>query len=529
MLWKLYPQISDDLKTQLLSNRQLKDQVDIDRFFHPKIEDYQQKFDLANSEVAIKRIKQAIDDKETIIIYGDYDVDGLTASSIAYKSLTSLGAIAWPFIPHREKDGYGLSKSGLDAIRIAKPEAKLILTVDNGIVAVEQIEYAREIGFEVIVTDHHLPHEKLPNAVAIVHSTEMCGAGVIWCLMRKMVTPEVSQQLLELVAIGTIADQISLIGTSRPLVIEGLKQLNKTNSPGLKALIKSCKVELGNISSYEIGHILAPKLNAVGRLDTAMPALKLLCTENVNKAWEYAQELMVANTNRQEITTQAVSAAGQQIDPEGKVHVVFSRDWIPGVIGLIAGRLTDEYQRPSIAIAIGEKTARGSARSVEGVNIVEHLRVVSEHLLEVGGHSGAAGFSLNSDNVEIFKRSLIEHFNKTEIVFEERSLMIEAQLEAKQLNKATLKILSEFEPFGMDSPRPLLMTKGLEIQDVRAVGNDKHLKIKLSGIDGIAFGKGSLAKILKVGQLVDVAYYFEKNVFNGRENLQMKVVDLITI
>ena len=321
MLWKLYPQISADLKTQLLSNRQLKDQVAIDRFFNPKIEDYKQDFDLANSDVAIKRIQEAIDTKETIIIYGDYDVDGLTASSIAYKSLTSLGAVAWPFIPHRERDGYGLSKSGLDAIRVAKPEAKLILTVDNGIVAVEQIEYAREIGFEVIVTDHHLPHEKLPNALAIVHSTQMCGAGVIWCLMRKMVSPELSQQLLELVAIGTIADQISLIGTSRPLVIEGLKQLNKTTSPGLKALIKSCKVELGNISSYEIGHILAPKLNAVGRLDTALPALKLLCTENVNKAWDYAQDLMVANTNRQEITTQAVSDAGQQIDPEGKVHV----------------------------------------------------------------------------------------------------------------------------------------------------------------------------------------------------------------
>ncbi len=524
MKWKVLPKVSADLKSQLLANRGLKSKSAIENFLHPALKKYQKELEIPGINKASARIKKAIKNSEQIICYGDYDVDGICATAIIYKALSSIGANILPFIPHRERDGYGLSTVGLDAIKLKYPETKLVITVDNGIVAVEQIKYAKKMGFDVIITDHHLPLEELPKAGAIVHSIKMCGAGVAWCLARVLVSKELSQELLQFVAIGTIADQMELVGLGRALAVEGLVEINKTSNPGLRALIGVTNLEFGKIGSYEIGHIIGPRLNAAGRMDTAMPALKLLCTNNPNKALDFAEQLMEANTSRQDLTIKAIEEASLQIDKNGHVHVVVSPNWIPGIIGLIAARLSEEYSRPAIAISVGETMAKGSARSIPGVNIVESLRQCRELLIDVGGHAGAAGFSLESKNVELLKIKLEELIIKQEAV--EKELEIEAILATKELNRKLLDLLEEFEPFGAGNPKPVFGSKNMKITDIKSVGGGKHLKFLADGIEAIAFGRGELRGILKEGQLLSVAYNLELNTFNGNSRLQLKVKDI---
>lgn len=516
------PKVSDNLTTQLLANRGLKTQKEIENFFNPSLSDYKKDLLILGIPNAQKRILKAIDNSELIIVYGDYDVDGVCASAIIYKALTAIGAKVLPYIPHREKEGYGLSKTGLEFVRDSG--ATLVITVDNGIVALEQAKFAKEIGLDLIITDHHLPLEEKPKAYEIVHSTKMCGAAVAWCLVAGLVKEPLAQELLQFTAIATITDLLPLLGLNRAFVVEGLRELNRTKNPGLIELIKLSGVT-EQIGSYEIGHIIGPRLNAIGRLDHAIDALRLLCTKDSEKAKKLATLLCDANSKRQILTADAVNEAKILVNGiNKKIHILDSKNWLPGIIGLVAARVCEEYYRPAIALSVGETHAKGSARSIVGINIVEVIRQCSDLLVDVGGHAGAAGFSLANDNIIPFKNRLeriMEGMSASEQVLE-----IEAEAGSRMLTKRLVSELSKFEPFGLGNPKPLLLTRSMQVTEIRTVGDGKHLKLKADGIDAIAFGMGATGELVHSSQLVDLVYNLELNKFNGTEKLQLKVKDI---
>lgn len=503
-------------------NRGLTKEEEIGRFFNPKLEEFEKGLEIPGISSAIKRIEQAIKQGELIVVYGDYDVDGVSASAVVYKALSSLGAKIIPYIPHREKEGYGLSEVGLRTIN--DQGASLVITVDHGIVALSQAKLAKKLGMDLIITDHHTPKDEMPEAVAIVHSTTVCGTAVAWCLVRKMISRELAHELLELVALATICDLMPLLGVNRALVKEGLKVINKTNCVGLLALLNESSVSLGSIDAYTLGHVLGPRLNAIGRIEHAIDALRLLCTRDPLKARQLAKLMTEANTKRRELTIAAIEEAKLSIDTTNKVHVVHSKNWIPGIIGLIAGRVADEYSTPAIAISVGETHSKGSARSIDGINIVEVMRTMSDILVDVGGHKGAAGFTIETTRIEVFQKRISAIFKDLKV--EEPTLEIEAEVSSKKLTKSLAHDLAKFDPFGQGNPLPIFTSRGMVISDIRIVGEGKHLKFKADGIDAIAFGMGRWKDILKNGQLIDLAYSLEINRYNGSETLQLKAKDL---
>ncbi|OGE29354.1 single-stranded-DNA-specific exonuclease RecJ [Candidatus Daviesbacteria bacterium RIFCSPHIGHO2_01_FULL_40_11] len=522
MRWKVAPRKSDDLVEQLLINRGINTVEDKEQFFHPKLEDFGGDLKIPGIPKVAKRILQSVEKDELVVVYGDYDADGICAAAILYKALTSIGARVLPYIPHREKEGYGLSRLGLEFARDSG--ASLVITVDNGIVAVDQAKFAKEIGLDLIITDHHVPGKKKPDAFEIVHSTKMCGAAVAWCLIRDLIKKELAVELLQFVAIATVCDLLPLVRLGRAFVFEGLKILNKTENPGLLALINECGIRSGSIGSFEIGYMIGPRLNAMGRLEHAIDSLRLLCTKDPLKAKRLAKLLCETNATRQKMTMEAIEQAKLLVDRSKKIHVLSSKDWSSGIIGLVAGKITEEHYRPAIAISVGEEVSKGSARSIDGINIIEVIRKHSDILIDVGGHPGAAGFSLLSKHVEVFKKRLEEHI----IVLPEegRVLEIEAEVSGKQLTKALVSELKKFEPFGMDNKRPVFATRGMRISDIRTVGEGKHLKGRADDLDFIAFGMGEWVNLLKSGQIIDLAYNLELDTYNGNDKLQLKVKDI---
>jgi single-stranded-DNA-specific exonuclease len=304
-----------------------------------------------------------------------------------------------------------------------------------------------------------------------------------------------------------------------------LKVLNKTKNLGLQELMRQAGITLGNITSYEIGHAISPRINAIGRLEHAIDALRLVCTKDPVKARRLAKLLCDTNTQRQQITIQSVEEARLMIKKDSKVHVMWSDKWNPGIIGLIAGRVTEELYAPSLAISVADGKAKGSARSIDGINIVELLRQTSELLIDIGGHSGAAGFSLEEKNLEAFKlkvESLIEKLDVTR----EKVLNIEAEVDSEMLSKSLVKKLDQFAPFGYKNQPIVLASRGMQISDVRTLSDGKHLKFRANGIDAIAFGMGDLSKKMVNVDKADLAYTLEINEFRGNQNLQLKVKDI---
>ncbi len=525
MKWKVLARENDDLVEQLLINRGVKTEEDREGFFNPKVESFEDDMAIRGISLAKERIEKAIRDQELIIAYGDYDVDGICGAAILYLGLSAAGAKVLPYIPHREKEGYGLSQVGLEFARDSG--ASLVITVDCGIVNFEQALFAKELGLDLIITDHHqVLNDKFPECFAVVHSTLMCGTAVAWCLVRQIISKEVSEELLDLVAIATIADMMPLVGLNRALVKEGLKKLNRTERVGLLALFNEAGISKGELGSYEIGHIIAPRLNAMGRLEHAIDSLRLICTKDPLKARKLADMIAEANNERKTLTLKAVDEAKLLINGSSKkIHVLSSVDWVPGIIGLVAGRVVDETKVPAIAISVGPTHSKGSARSTKYVNIVETIRQCSDILVAVGGHPGAAGFTIETSKIEVFRSRLEEILDANEAV-SEVELEIEALVTDKELSIKLAKELGDLEPFGMSNPIPLLATENMRLTDIRTVGQGKHLKGKADGIDIIGFGMGDMERILQNGQLVNLAYNLEIDNYNGFEKLQLKVKDL---
>ena len=533
-VWKVTPKTSDDLVEQLLINRGIKTEEEKEKFFNPKLEDYEADLQIPGIEKAKKRILKAVENKELIVVYGDYDVDGVCGTAVLYHGLTSLGIKVLPYIPHREKEGYGLSKEGLQTIK--EKGASLIITVDNGIVALEQAGFAQAIGLDLIITDHHLPAEEKPQCLALIHCTKMCGTAVGWCLVRSLVSKGLAEELLDLVGIATICDLVPLLGVNRALTALGLVQLNKTNRAGLLALFYESRLDFGKITSYEVGHILGPRLNAIGRLEHAIDSVRLLCTKDKDKASKLAQLLCAANDQKKQLSMQATVEAKEMIAQEKGLHpdetvgkkkilVLHSEKWIPGIIGLIAAKVAEEYHLPTIVLSRGEAESKGSARSVNGLDIVETLRKCSDLLNDVGGHPKAAGFTIDSSKIDVFKKRLESLVGET--VFEDvDELEIELEVSSSKLSKELVIKLEKFEPTGVGNPKPVLATRNIRVFGLKTVGERKHLKFKADGIESIAFSLGHLSNLLEEGQLVNAAYYLEINQFNGNSTLQLKVLDL---
>jgi single-stranded-DNA-specific exonuclease len=536
-------EIEDAIKI-LLANRGLTDKKEVIAFLSPPDPN-----DLSAKDVgiepqslkdAIARIQKAIKNKESIVVYADYDADGITAGAIMWETLHRLGATVMPYIPHRVEEGYGLSLKGLDTVR-QQYDPTLIITVDHGITAKDKIAYAKKLGIDVVVTDHHTKPEKLP-ACTIIHTTKLSGSGLSWFLSKELLekfdkkNKQVDDELLVLTTIGTIADLVPLVGPNRSIVSFGLKALNKTTRVGIESLMKDARLEKGNVGTYEVSHVLAPRLNAMGRLEHALDALRMLCTNQPAKADLLASKLGLTNKERQKLTIDTTLHAVDGLKNSKKMEkLLFVSDvtYNQGVIGLVAGKLVEQYYRPAVVVAIGEEFSKASARSISGFNIVEAIRECSDILIDVGGHPMAAGFTVETKNLVKLKTRLEKLAEKIPEELMTRSLKIDMEVPLDIVSQKFWKELQVFEPFGFGNIEPIFTSAGVIINDVRQIGADgKHLKLRLSisgsnqYLDAVAFGMGTMYKELKSDRPVDLAYAIEMNTWNGSSKLQLKIKDI---
>lgn len=528
----------------LLENRSIKTKKEREDFLHPRLEDVTpENVGIDNNQLqkALKRIQKAVDDKEQIIVFGDYDVDGITGSAILWETLHNFGATVIPYIPHRVDEGYGLSLKSLQTEELTDKSPSLIITVDNGIVANEAVAYANEQKIDVIITDHHATGKVLPDAHAIVHTTNLCGAGVAYLLSleikreRGIVDDEDTH--LELAALGTVADLVPLNGANRAIVKHGLEKLCRTKRPGLRALYKQAGIEKDIFSVYEIGYIIAPRLNAAGRIESAMDSLRLLCTKSHSRAELLAGQLEMINKERQLVMRKSADHAKELVRKKEilkNVLVIGHEEYPQGVIGLVAGKLVEEFYRPAIVLSIGEKESKASARSVHGFNMIEFLRSAEAHLINVGGHPMAAGFTVATEKLFVLQEFLESSADK--LLTEElltRVLKVDCELPLNVLDQSVYDALQDLAPYGMGNPEPVFASRGVKVENLRLLGKENnHLKLWVSAngksFEAIAFGMGELASEIKIGNKIDIAYALDENTWNGNTKLQLKIKDIST-
>ncbi len=523
-------QNKDWLKILLAKNRGLDTPKKLSDFLNPTLDQITQ-VNLSNISKGVDRVEEAISKKQKIIVYSDYDADGITAAAILWETLYDLGADVMPYVPHRIKEGYGLAVPAIE--ELAKNGVNLIITVDHGVTATKQVDRANELGIDIVITDHHVLPEKLPKAYAMVHTTEICGAGVSWRFCYEIVSKLKPNYLptllekLELAAIATVADLVPLTGANRAIVKIGLSYLQNTKRPGLKSLIRNSNIN-GSIGTYEIGHIIAPRLNAMGRIEHGMDSLRLICAKSSSQAEKLSSLLTRTNTKRQDLTTGAVETALEMVDSDQLVGILTNDLWHEGVIGLVASRLVETHHRPMIAISKGEVYSKGSARSIQGFNIVEAIRNSSEFLVDAGGHPMAAGFTIETRHIEAFSKK-INIYAQT-IITEQiltPTVDIECELKSEDINKNILNQISIFEPFGMANPEPIFLTKNMFVEDVSTVGaRSQHLKLHIGAQSAIAFRQGNLKAQLRPGYSVNIVYTIAEDNYNGREKIQLIIKDL---
>jgi single-stranded-DNA-specific exonuclease len=523
-----------DIVKVLLKNRGIRTEKQKKEFLNPippnKLTLKELKISESGIKKSILRIKKAIKNNEKIIVYGDYDADGICATAILWEALHSLKANALPYIPERFSEGYGLNDKSVKKLKEEHLDLGLIITVDNGIVARRQVEKIKKLGIDVIITDHHQKGKKIPKAHSIIHTTEIGGAGIAWIFARELGKTDG----LDLAAIGTVADQLPLVGPNRSLVKYGLKALNKTKRPGLLALFEKTAITKGSIGTYQIGFIIAPRINATGRLKHGIDSLRLLCTLDEERANNLALYLGKVNTERQKIVENVVLHAGDRAEnKDWKGIILLSHEsYHEGVVGLAASRLVGRFYRPAIVISQGTKLSKASARSIPGFNIIKVIRELEDMIMDGGGHPMAAGFSIETKKIKEFSKKLEEI--SIPLLTDElltRKLKIDMEADFSQLNWKLLKVISLFEPTGINNSTPLFVTKGISVLNARQVGADgKHLKLTLENkgkvFDAIAFGFGNLSSKLSPGESIDAVYVFEENVWNGNRNLQLKIRDI---
>lgn len=537
---------------QILYNRGFTEPNDALRFLQSDSVSYNP-FDMKGMAAAVGRIRHAIRRSEPIIIYGDFDADGVTATALLTQALTALGANVKPYIPHRIDEGYGLNSEAL--IRLAHAGVKLVITVDCGIRSVQEVADGNKAGVDIIVTDHHSVGAEIPPAYAVINPKQvdckypedmLAGVGIAYkladALFRATASDKRSQQpnvplesLLDLVAIGTVADLAPLDRLeNRILVRRGLEVINNGVRPGVRALIDVAVLK-GAVDAGRIGFALGPRINAAGRLDSAMTAFHLLMADQPVQAARLAGELQTLNIRRQELTRQAQEVIRTRLEASGETDgpLIFAQDasFQPGIVGLVAGRLSEEFYRPAVVMELGEHESRASCRSIPQFDITRALDSCADLLVRHGGHAQAAGLTVRNENIPALRERL------TQIAADQLAgqdiaptLEIDLELPFNQIDLPLAEGLTQLEPTGHHNRSPNLMTRALNVIECRAVGKEaQHLKLRLSRpghspVDAIGFGLGERAHDL--GKCVDVAYQLEINEWNGNRTAQLNLQDV---
>lgn len=509
-------------------------------------------FDLAGMPAAVTRLRQALRDGEPIAVYGDFDADGVTATALLVQTLRALGGNVRPYIPHRLNEGYGLHKEALT--QLARDSIRVVVTVDCGVRAFDEISHANRLGLDVVVTDHHSPDKRLPEAVAVVdpkqsegdHSyNELAGVGVAFKLAQALLrshrqTPVTMQQvrleeedLLDLVALGTVADLVPLLGENRTLVRKGLKRINRMERPGIEALCRQSGLKNEQIDAAAIGYSLGPRLNAAGRIAHAETAYQLLETRYPAEADRLAESLDQLNRERRQLMLETQEQARQMaLAAAGGAPILFAAapNFHAGIVGLVASRLVDEFYCPAVVVEIGEQVSRGSARSIPEFHITRALDQCSELLIRHGGHAAAGGFTIANPNLDRLAAELRTLVTE-QLANVERSptLYADAEIELSEMSWELEQELAQLEPCGYANPHPLFLSRNVRVQSQRTVGaNGKHLKLALYDgritWDAIAFRQGEWAG--KLPNRVDIVYHLEINEWRDRQQLQLNVQDI---
>lgn len=550
---KQFPDISP-LILQLLYNRGVKTQEQIDEFFNSDfISDICDPYVLIDMKKAVERIFQAVTNNEEVLIYGDYDADGVTSSTLLFDIFTKIGLHPEVYIPQRETEGYGLNETAVKEIIDRK--FTLIVTCDCGISNFQEVEIFNNSGVDVIITDHHKEPEKLPNAYAIIHpglsrenypTKNLAGVGVTYKLASGIIRGELFNKdeverekslkwLLDLVAIGTVTDMVPLIGENRTLVKYGLIVLRKTQRLGLQQLYEIAGTNVEKINSTTIGFQIGPRLNSAGRMDHANNAYELLKTNNLETAIKISRELNISNSKRQDLTNKIVLEAKSQIDcvdENTKFIFVKNEKWNLGIIGLVAGKLSQEYYRPSFVLGHDKKHWVCSCRSIDEVDIMDIILKFKEKLIRFGGHKSAAGFSIPDENLEYVQSVIKEELEKKLTGVElSPSLKVESEINLGDIDWNLCDSLDKFEPFGVENPEPKFLLKNCIIKDIVTMGSDKsHLRITLEQ-DGtikraVGFGFANKFSNLKTGDVIDLVVTISINEWNGNRNIEIYITDI---
>ncbi len=535
------------LTSIILYNRGICENTEIAEFLKCDLENLHDPYLLKDMDKAVTRIRRALQDNEKITIYGDYDVDGITSIAILYKHLTSMGFDVDYYIPDRIQEGYGVNRDALDKIK--ESGTKVLITVDTGITAVEETEYAKSIGMDIIITDHHECKETIPEAFAAIDPKRkdcqypfknLAGVGVAFKLIQALDTEASVDDLMEkysdLICLGTVADISPLVDENRIIVTKGLAKFRNTENIGLKALIDVSITNNKAITTSTIGYIIAPRINASGRLGCASRSVEMFLTQDKEKAYELANGLCEENLIRQQTELKMFAEALEYIEnnPEIKddqVLVIAHENWHHGIVGIVSSKITEKFYKPSILFAIDGDEAKGSGRSINGFNLFEALENTSNILEKFGGHELAAGLSIKTENIEKFREAI----NKQNIAqIDENALIptvsIDAVIKPSYITLETVGEINRLQPFGVENPLPVFAVRNIKIHKISTMSEGKHLRMTLlkenKFLDAVGFGMGEYYNHLKEGDFIEVAFGLDINDYKGFKNVQLILKDI---
>lgn len=532
------------LVANIIANKGLKNSHEIEVFLNPRRSDFHNPFLMPDMDIAVERIIKAINENEKVAIYGDYDVDGITSSTVLKRFLDERGLHADIYIPNRLNEGYGLNEN---AIReIAETKHTLIITVDCGITGNKEIELAKTLGIETVVTDHHEPAEELPKALAVVDCKRkdnkypfngLAGVGVAFKLIQAIsiklgIKEEEYLKYLDLVCVGTISDIVPLVDENRTISKLGLRLVKQTRNVGLKVLLDSIGYQ--KIDSNTISFGVAPRINACGRMGHEKEALKLFLTNNIEEAKKITENLNKYNLERQEIEKRIFNEAQEMMkNPEEQklpCIILGKEDWHHGVIGIVSSKITDMYFKPSILLCFEDELGKGSGRSVPGFDLHEALEKCNTYIKQFGGHSMAVGISIEKSNFESFKKHLEEYATTMNVSAIVPVIKIDEKVQLQDIKIQDIKDLELLEPFGEDNKMPLFQISNVKIASIRALSEGKHLKMTIKDdnkfIDAIGFNLGNLSSEYPIGTKIDVVGNLEINSYKGMGNIQINLKDV---
>jgi len=536
---------------KLLVLRDVKNFSEAKNFFRPSLESLHDPFLMHDMEKATSRVIKALTENQLICIYADYDVDGTCATALLYLFLKELGANVEFYIPNRLEEGYGLSKTAIDHVR--DKGTSLLITVDCGITAIDETEYANSLGMDVIICDHHQPKNLIPNAFAVLDPLKpecnypfkyLSGAGVAFKLSQgvceRIGKRELPMQYLDLVSLAGAADIVPLKDENRILVYEGLNQINNNPRPAIVALLDVCRLQPGNLNSGQVVFTLAPRINAVGRLGDAERAVRLLITDSKKEAVDLAMILETENYERRKIDVDTFDSATELVeknpDFENELAIVLHQEgWHPGVIGIVASRLVEKYYRPTVMLTTIDGVAKGSARSISNLNIYEALQRCESSLLHFGGHQAAAGLAIELDKIEEFKtrfNQVIRELVSEDDLFPE--IIIDSKLKFSEITPKFLKILEQFSPFGPGNMRPVFLAEDVQVSGNPRIVGTNHLLLSLRQngsekvFDSIGFNMGEFYQpIISNNYEYDIVFTIDKTTRDGRTYPQFRLKDII--